>query len=106
MKKPKLKVGIICAWILGAVCLLAIVAWLVLFLLAGGNLFAIRPVWLGFLLIAIAGISMTAACVCIYFNMIARERERNSFSCPKCGEICEVGNRFCSHCGASLQESE
>lgn len=106
MQNRKLKVCTIFAWIFGGMCLMALIAWLVLFFVAGCNLFAIRPVWLGFLLITVTGISMTAACVFIYVIMLLRERERNTFLCPACGEVCVLGNRFCAHCGEALQEIE
>ena len=78
MQNRKVKVYTVCAWILGAICLAAVAAWLVLFFVAGCNLFAIRPIWLGFLLITVAGLSMAAACVFIYVIMLARERDRNT----------------------------
>ncbi len=106
MRNRKIKVCTIFAWIFGGMCLAALIAWFVLFFVAECNLFAIRPVWLGFLLMMVAGVFMTTACIFIYAIMLMKERVRNTFLCPSCGEVCEVGNRFCSHCGEVLQEIE
>ena len=106
MENRKIKVCTVFAWALGGMCLMALIAWLVLFLLAGCNLFAIRPVWLGFLLMTVAGLSMTAACIFIYAIMLMRERERSTFLCPFCGKVCKIDNRFCPHCGEALQKIE
>ena len=106
MQNRKVKFYTVFAWILGGICLAALIAWLALFFVAGCNLFLIRPIWLGFLLMTVAGLSMMASCVFIYLIMTMRERERNTFVCPDCGEICVVGNRFCAHCGKALQDIE
>ena len=106
MQNRKIKVCTIFAWIFGGLCLAALIAWLALFFVAECNLFAIRPVWLGFLLMTAAGVSMMTACVFIYVIMLMKERERNTFLCPSCGKVCDVDNRFCPHCGEGLQEIE
>ena len=106
MQNRRIKVCTIFAWVFGGLCLTALIAWLVLFFVAGCNVFAIRPVWLGFLLMTVAGVSMMAACICIYAIMLMKEKERNTFLCSSCGEACEAGNRFCPQCGKALQEIE
>jgi hypothetical protein len=102
----RVKIYTIFSVVFGGVCLIAVVWWFVLLAMAGWNLFSIRPIWLGFSLMLIAGLSMSASCVFIYFIMLHKERERNSFLCPICGESCAVKSRFCPNCGSALHAME
>jgi uncharacterized membrane protein len=101
-QNKRMKTYAVFAWIFGGVCLVALVWLLILLGVAGWQFFAIDPVWMGFLLMTIAGFSMAVACVFVYLLLTLKQRLENTVICPSCGKACDTDNRYCSDCGTNL----
>ena len=106
MQNKKIKVYTVLSCVCGGIYLIAVVWWLVLLGVAGWHLLAIRPLWLGFLLMMVAGLSMALACVFLYLLLSEKQQRENTVFCPACGGVCSIDHRFCPECGECLDNVE
>ena len=106
MEELKQKRYTLPAIIFGACSALCLLAFLVLLALSHGNIFAIKPTWLGFLLLALFGFFLMISCVFIYLNLHLRYQEETTVICLNCGGRCSVENSFCPKCGEKLEKRE
>lgn len=106
MRQNKLKVYKILSLIAGGICLVCVVWLLIALALAGWKFFAVKPVWLGFMLLLFAGISLMAVCVFSYLIICIKNEITSTVFCEKCGAECDVNAAFCAACGANLSKKE
>lgn len=106
MDGSKLKQYTFWAILFGALSLLSLGSFVVVLSIAHGNIFFIKPIWLGFFLLMCFGLCLMGACIFIYLILKARYEAETTVVCPKCGARCFVDNTFCPDCGERLSDLE
>ena len=95
MDAAKVKRYTFCSILFGGISLLCLIAFLGLLLVSEWNLFAIKPAWLGFLLLVCFGVGLMLCCVFVYLVLRIRCKEETTLVCPKCGAYCFLDDTFC-----------
>lgn len=72
----------------------------------GWKLFAVRPLWLFFLLMMLCGVSLIVATASFMRAASMKEEIENTVVCPACQAECDKEDRFCPKCGATLEETK
>ena len=106
MQNKKLKIYNIISWIAGGVSLVCTVWLCVLLAIAEWKFFAIKPIWLGFLLLLLLGIGLMVLCLFAYLQMCVKAKIAETIICENCGAECHYTATFCASCGAKLEKDE
>lgn len=106
MGDTKIKRYTVLSILFGAVSLLCLLAFVIVLLVADGNILAKKPTWLGFLLLMLFGVCLMMSCIFVYLILRARYNEATTVICPKCGAHCFTDDAFCASCGERLLPNE
>ena len=106
MDDTKIKRYTFLSILFGGVSLLCLIAFLGLLVASEGNPFAIKPTWLGFLLLVCFGVGLMLCCVFVYLVLRIRCKEEMTLVCPKCGAYYFLDDAFCATCGERLSKDE
>lgn len=106
VQDKRLKIYKIISLIAGGISLVCAVWLCVLWAIAGWKFFFIKPMWLGFLLLMIFGISLMVLCVTAYLQMCLKTKLAETVVCESCGAECHCSSAFCPSCGAKFEKDE
>ena len=106
MQDKKLKVYKIVSMVVGGFAFVCAVWLTILWGIAGWQFFFINPIWLGFLLLMLFGLSLTALCVVLYLLMCLKTKIAETVVCESCGAECHYTSAFCPSCGAKFEKEE
>ncbi len=106
MQENKLKIYKILSYVMGGICLVCAVWLLLLLAFAGWKFFAVKPIWLGFLLLMLLGIGLMLLCIFVYVQMCIKTSIAETVTCESCGAECHYTATFCASCGAKLEKDE